>query len=520
MALIDTYSQPLSSEQVAHLLRRTTFGATPAQLKEWTGKKVDEIVIQLLASQPTPAHPTLKDGTTFHNLSWGNNAATDADRNTYDGNARKQLKYWWIGLMIKQPVSIIEKMTLFWQNHFVSTTTEASDARFMYRYLQLMRKYALGNFRQFVIEVSKDPAMLKYLDNDQNTAAKSNENYARELQELFTIGIGNYNEDDVKAAARVLTGWRTIGYRDITKPDIGTEFRISQHDTKDKVFSTFYQNKTIKGRTTATAGEEELTEFIDLILAQKATALFIVRKFYRWFVQAEISEQIEKEVIEPLATIFRKNYEIKPVIEALLKSQHFFDVNLLGSQIKSPLDLVIGTLRTFNYQLPDPLTDRLTFDNATTYFFTRAREQQMEVLEQPSVFGWRPYYDTDFYEIWINSTTLALKGSFTDIIVKGSTSLKLTFDSITLAKNTSNPKEPYGLVAALTQPLFAVVLSDEQNKYLVEEVLMAGQPYYEWITIWTDHIDDPNNNNKKTAVKSRLDRLFTYLLRLAEFQMG
>lgn len=520
MALLDPYSQPLTARQVAHLLRRTTFAATPAQLKQWTGKTADLLVEQLTSTQPLPEHPTLTDGTTFHNLPWGNNAVDDTARNTYDGNARNKLKYWWIGLMIQQPVSMVEKMTLFWQNHFVSTTVEASDARFMYRYLQLMRKYALGNFKEFVIEVTKDPAMLKYLDNDQNTATKSNENYARELQELFTIGLGNYNEEDVKAAARVLTGWRTIGYRDFTKPDIGTEFRIAQHDTKDKVFSAFYQNKTIKGRTTATAGDEELAEFIALILAQNATALFMVRKFYRWFVQADISTQVEKEVIEPLAVIFRKNYEIKPVLQTLLKSQHFYDENLLGSQIKSPLDLIVGTLRTFNYQLPTALTDRTTFDTATAYFFTRAREQQMEVLEQPNVFGWRPYYDTDFYEIWINSTTLALKGTFTDTVVKGSTSLKVTFDSIAMAQNTTDPKEPYGLVAELCYPIFAFAISDEQNKYLVEQVLMAGQPYYEWTTIWTDYTKDLTNSNKKTAVKSRLDRLFTYLLRLAEYQMG
>lgn len=520
MALIDAYTQNLTARQVTHLLRRAAFGATPSQIKEFTGKKVEVVLQRLLATQPVPPHPTDENQKTSHDLVWGGTGTNDTERNNFDGVRRARLKYWWIGLMVSQPVSLLEKTTLFWQNHFVSTSTLVSDVRFLYRQNQLLRKYALGNFREFVIEITKDPAMLLYLNGASNVVGKPNENYARELMELFTIGRGNYTEDDVKAAARVLTGWRSLNYRSTTVATAGFEFRSSQHDTADKTFSDFYQKKTIKGRAGATAGDDELKELVDMILTQPETARFIVRKFYRWYIQADISPVIEKDFIEPLAVIFRKNYDVKALLEALFKSQHFFDETLYGSQIKSPLDLVVGTLRTFNYQLPDPVKDRTKYDVATNYFHARSREQQMDIIDQPTVFGWRPYYDTDFYEIWINSTTLALRGAWTDYVVKGATATAVDINTLGLPMLTSDPTEPYKMVRELTDLLMEFPLTEDQVTYLVEQPLMAGAPYYEWTEIWNAYVKTPNDNMKKAAAKTRLDRLMTFIMRLAEYQMG
>jgi uncharacterized protein (DUF1800 family) len=526
MALIDVYTQNLTARQVSHLLRRTAFGATPAQIKSFTGKKVDVIAQQLFATQPVPPHPTDENQLTSHDLVWGGPATTDADRNNFDGVRRGRLKLWWMGLMINQPVSIAEKMTLFWQNHFVSTSTDVSDVRFLYRQNQLLRKFALGNFKDFVIEITKDPSMLVYLSGGSNVVGKPNENYGRELMELFTIGRGNYTEDDVKAAARVLTGWRSLNYRSTTIATVSFEFRSAQHDTADKVFSDSFQKKVIKGRAGATAGDDELKDLIDMILAQPETARFMIRKFYRFFIQADISTQIEKEFIEPLAAIFRKDYEIKPVLTAFFKSQHFFDETLYGSQIKSPLDLIVGTLRNFNYQVPDLLKARTQYDAATNYFYNRTREQQMDIIDQPSVFGWRPYYDTDFYEIWINSTTLALRGAWTDYVVKGASATALDINTLSLPLLTSLPQvltdsqSAYIMVRELTDLLLEFPLTDDQVKYLVDQPLMAGSPYYEWMTIWNDYVKTPTNAMKKSDAKTRLDRLMAYVLRLAEYQMG
>lgn len=526
MALIDAYTQNLTARQVSHLLRRTNFGATSAQIKSFTGKKIDVVVQQLLAFQPVPPDPTDENQKTSHDLVWGGPTLVDADRNNFDGARRAKLKYWWMGLMTNQAVSLTEKMTLFWQNHFVSTSTIVQDVRFLYRQNQLLRKFAFGNFRNFVIEITKDPAMLVYLSGNSNVVGKPNENYARELMELFTIGRGNYTEDDVKAAARILTGWRSLNYRSTTVATIASEFRSAQHDTADKTFSDSYQKKIIKGRAGTTAGDDELKDLVTMILDQPETARFIVRKFYRFFVQADISAQIEKDFIEPLATIFRKDYEIKPVLTALFKSQHFFDETLYGSQIKSPLDLIVGTFRNFSYQVPDPVKERIKYDAATTYLYARSREQQMDIIDQPNVFGWRPYYDTEFYAIWINSTTLALRGGLTDYVVRGATNINLDINTLSLPSLTSLPQvltdkdSVYVMVKELTDLMMAFPLAEDQIKYIVEQPLMAGAPYYEWMEIWNAYIKAPTDAMKKSAAKTRLDRMMVYILRLAEYQMG
>jgi uncharacterized protein (DUF1800 family) len=520
MALIDAYTQNLTARQVSHLLRRTAFGATQTQIKSFTGKKVEVIVQQLFAPQPSPPDPTDENQKTFHELVWGGGAATDAERSNFDGVRRTRLKLWWIGLMANQSVSLTEKMTLFWQNHFVSTSSDVPDVRFLYRQNQLLRKFALGNFKDFVIEITKDPAMLVYLSGGTNVVGKPNENYGRELMELFTIGRGNYTEEDVKASARILTGWRSLNYRSTTVATTSFDFRSAQHDTADKSFSDSFQKRVIKGRVGATAGDDELKDLVTMILDQHETARFIVRKFYRFFIQADISAQIEKEFIEPLAAIFRKDYELKPVLTAFFKSQHFYDETLFGSQIKSPLDLIVGTLRNFNYQLPDPVKTRTQYDAAITYFYSRAREQQMDIIDQPSVFGWRPYYDTEFYEIWINSTTLALRGAWTDYVVRGATATALDINTLALPLLTTTPSDPYIMIRELTDSLLAFPLTEDQIKYLVEQPLMAGSPYYEWTEIWGAYVKTPSDAMKKSAAKTRLDRLMTYILRLAEYQMA
>jgi uncharacterized protein (DUF1800 family) len=520
MASLDKYDQPLSAKQVAHLLRRVTFGGDQDTIKRLAGKTPQSIVQTYLAETPLPAPPRDSLNQTFLELPWGSPGVDSTEQNKYDGTRRALVKAWWLAQMMNQKGNIIEKMTLFWQNHFVSTATDVSDARFIFLQYQLLRKHALGNFRTFVIEITKDPSMLLYLNGNQNVTGKPNENYGRELQELFTIGLGNYDENDVKNAARALTGWRPLGFRSTTTAQISVEFRPAQHDTGDKNFSTHYQGTVIKGRTGATAGDTELGELIDMILRQDQTALYIVRKIYRWLVQAEISTTTENEVIKPLAAIFRSNYEIKPVLEKLLTSRHFFEENLYGSQIKSPLEIIIGTLAHFNVSVPDSITDRETYDLFTQYLAARAKEQQMEVFDQPSVFGWRPYYDTDFYELWINSTTLALRGSFTDTIVKGNAKQKIDIGSLYQAKRVSTPSDPVILINELTSNLFAFDLTQAQKNYVIDEVLIPGLPRYEWGLEWNTYMSDPNNKAKENAVKMKLDSVFQYLLRLAEFQMG
>lgn len=520
MALLDKYETPLTSGQVAHLLRRITFGGSAKNIKNLTGKTAETIVASFLSDTNAPAAPIEQGNITFENLAYGYPGINTDERNKYDSSRRTLIKGWWLGQMMTQQESIIEKMTLFWQNHFVSTAADVNDAKFIYFQYKLLRKHALGNFRTFLIEITKDPAMLLYLDGNENISAKPNENYGREMQELFTIGQGNYDEDDVKSAAAVLTGWTPVGYRSTESVRIGVEFKPEKHNKTDKKFSSYYQNTIIKGQTGKNAGDQELGELVDMILRQNKTALFIVRKMYRWFVQAEISPTIENEVIKPLADLFQKDYEIKPVLTKLFNSQHFYDNQLIGSQIKSPLDLIIGTLVHFNQSVPDPVNNWKYYNLFIQFLAARAKELQMEVFEQQTVFGWRPFYDTDFYKLWINSTTLALRGAYTDSLITATTSAAIKISTLELVKNVSNPSDPVVLVDELTDYLFAFDLTQSQKDYVIDEVLNPGLPRFEWTVEWNQYMANPNNSTKSKSIKMKIDNMYLYLLRLAEFQMG
>ena len=515
MALIDPYTKPLTAQQAAHLIRRATFGPSPTQIKQFAGQTSQAAVQSLLVAPALPVPPidplTAKP---FNTLAFDN---------AQQGAWQNATKYWWLGLMVNQGVTIREKMVLFWQNHFVSTFAEVSDARYIYRQNTVLRRHALGNFRSFIIEMTKDPAMLRYLNGNQNVVGKPNENYGRELQELFTIGVGNYTEDDVKAAARVLTGWADTGFRNTANSDITATFRVAQHDATDKVFSASYQNKVIKGRTGATAGDLELGDLVDMILEQPETARYIVRKLYRWFVNSDITTNIEQNFIEPLAKVFRQsNYEIRPVIAALLNSQHFYEDALRGAIVKSPLELNVGTLRFFGITVPDAVTNSAGFTQLTAFIQTRNREQQLDVMDQPNVFGWRPYYDTGFYDLWINSATLALRGYYTDLLMGGNVRYgvdKVTLDPIATAKLVSDPSDPAKLIDEWAGLFYAVDLPQTQRDFLIDTVLVAGLPRYEWTNEWTTYASDPTNKNKQMSVSMKLNTILKYMLRLAEYQL-
>ncbi|GAB4026642.1 DUF1800 domain-containing protein [Spirosoma koreense] len=515
MALLDTYTKPLTADQVAYLLRRATFGPTPDQIKSLTGQTAAQIVAKLLADQPTPVPPL--DLTTSKPFTDQPFDMTNA------GKYNLYVKYWWANLMLNQPVSLLEKMTLFWSNHFVTNDATVNDYRYMYRYNTLLRQYALGNFKAFAVAITQAPAMLRFLNGNQNVAGTPNENYARELQELFTIGRnGGYTEDDVRTAARVLTGWADSGYRDATTAAISSAFRATKHDTTDKKFSATYQNTVIKGRSGANAGLDELNDLLDMILRNDETPRYICRRLYVWFVNSDISADVETNFIRPLADLFRKsNFEIKPVMAALFQSQHFFSDSLRGAIIKSPTDLVIGTMRFWSLQAPDPTQNITAFYQIGNYIFARIKEEQQEILNPPTVFGWTAYYQTGYYQQWINSTTLGLRGFFSDALTTNALKLngKAVVDVLAYTKTLPDPTDPAKLVDDMTAQMLAISLSQAQRDFLTDTVLLNALPRYEWTAEWNDYVRNPNDAAKKQAVQLKLTTFLQYLFRTALYQI-
>ncbi|HSC38406.1 MAG TPA: DUF1800 domain-containing protein, partial [Chitinophagaceae bacterium] len=313
------YKGKWTRAQAKHLLKRTMFGARKEDIDYFAAKSLRSTLRELLdteeATPPPPVNNYNDDKYTDEEIQPGQTWITATKvTGMNSGRRRNSFKAWWLGLMINQQRTLREKMVLFWHNHFATETNVIDNPTFIYKHHILLRQYALGNFKDMVKAVTADPAMLKYLNGNASSKKAPDENYGRELQELFTVGKGpgsHYTEADVKAAARVLTGFRI---ENKSLPDVHGIFDGSRHDEGDKQFSAFYGNTIIKGRK-GKDGEQEFDEMLDMIFAQEEVSRFICRKLYRFFVYHQVDDNAEKNVIEPLAKTFRKNnFEIKPVL--------------------------------------------------------------------------------------------------------------------------------------------------------------------------------------------------------------
>ncbi|RLD26292.1 MAG: DUF1800 domain-containing protein, partial [Bacteroidetes bacterium] len=411
-----------------------------------------------------------------------------------------------------------EKMVLFWHNHFVTELNVVNIPAYLYEYNQLIREHSLGNFKTLAINMTVNTAMLRYLDGIQNTAASPNENYARELFELFTIGKGpligegnytHYTEQDVQEGARVLTGWK------INNNTRTAWFNANHHDKGIKNFSEYYGNQVI-----ADQGNTEYQALIHMIFNQKETARALVRKLYRWFVYYQIEEETENQIIEPLSDIlFDNGYEILPVLTRLLSSEHFFDQEFRGCYIKNPLEFILGSLRRLEVSISDELQTKYEVWNL---FYNLAGNQELDLGNPPDVAGWPAYYlQPTFNELWINSATLPQKAEFSTKLIHGNykkNEIKLEVDVIALAEMTSVPSEPIQLITEFCELLLPVPVSELQIDAL-KEILIPGLPDFEWTVEWFNYKNNAGDETLKAAVENALRLLLEAILQLPEYYL-
>ncbi len=524
------YTGPWETPQVVHLLKRTMFGASQADIRHFKSQSLSACVDELLnPAVPLPSPPVkeydiagaaVPDTAIQPGTTWVNDPNGDG---TITSRRRASFKKWWTGVMINQDRSIREKLTLFWHNHFATESTDVGDSQYVYKHHNLLRTNCLGNFKSMVKAVTIDPCMLRYLNGYLNTGAAPDENYARELQELFTLGKENnpnYTEDDVKAAARVLTGWR------ISSATISSSFDNNRHDKNNKQFSSFYNNAVVTGRNSATAGELELNDLLNMIFSKQAeVSTFIAKKIYRWFCYYDVDTQTQADVIEPMAKIFREsNWEIRPMLSALLNSEHFYDVLNTGCMIKSPVDTVIGMCREFKMVFPDPVNQY-----GDAYAMWDHIRNHMAIMGQnygdpPDVAGWSAYYQApQFYGLWINSDTLPKRNRFTDQFMAAGYSRNgktIKIDPVAFAKSLSNTGDPNVLINDSLDILYQVPISDASKQTVKNQILLSGtdSDYY-WSNAWNAYIANPGDNVAYNAVFLRLRDLYKYLMNLAEYQL-
>jgi uncharacterized protein (DUF1800 family) len=564
---LNAYALPLTTAQAAHLLRRATFGPTQAEITNFTGLSATTAIQNLINSiNYIPSPPVdLNETKTTVGQEYVNSVYDSTLARNFE--FRYYYNHWWINMMATQGgnPSIIDKMTLFWQNHFVTTEATVDEYRAIYKYFMKVRSRSLENFKDFARDITYDPAMLKFLNGNENMkstgGAASNENYARELQELFVVGAkdfagnSNYTENDVKAAARVLTGWQYTNFYTNTTTSVGNKFTLTRHDTAPKTFSASYGSITINTPASIPVGYNNVGEFevdalLDMLFAHPETPKFICRKLYRFFVNPNVTQAIEDNVIVPLANIFKsvnagtgRSFEIKPIIQTLLSSEHFYDVGNIGAIIKSPAEFIIGAHRFLNF--PVPTIDSANLINSVKnhkayaqYIYDRLSEMQMILLDQPTVFGYDAYFQTGYSRNWINTSQIGLRNSFTDKLLTGRTlvsgitplvTIKIDMlamvDTANIAHNPTIPLPPnydvtncVHIVDLVTMNLFATPLSQAQKDFLIDTILMIGQQRSNWTTQWASYKSNPTSTNIST-VKSKLDALMKYLLRMAEYSI-
>ena len=369
----------LSYDDARHLLNRSGFGATDAEIRRFAGMTRADAARTLLAQTrttavtPPPAF-TAESGP----LRYPRDKASADERKQFQQEQIRdglELRGWWIQEMLATPSPLTERMTLFWHNHFVSAQQKVRLAVLMYRQNVTLRENALGNFGALLHAIARDPAMVIYLDSAQNRKGTPNENFAREVMELFTLGEGHYGEQDIKEAARAFTGWslnRETGH---------FMFRPFIHD---------YGRKTVLGRTGYLDGDDVL----DILLARPETAELVVRKLWREFVSPDPDE---REVARIAARFRESRYEIKVALQEILTSDAFYAPENRGVLVKSPVDLVVGTLRDFGMR-----------PGETVPFAVAAAGMGQNLFGPPNVKGW-PGGDA-----WINASTLLARKAFLD----------------------------------------------------------------------------------------------------------
>ncbi len=391
-------------------------------------------------------------------------------------------------------LTIAEKMTAFWSGHFATEFVIDEDyvvAPLLYRQNKLFRENGLKNFKDLVMSITLDGAMLVYLGGDLNNAGAPNENYARELLELYTTGLGHYTEGDIKNAARILTGWHAARFVDAPAPNgmFNTYFSAAEHDINAKEFMTVsFPARDAASNTEFLVQRDEVRKLIDTIFLKRPrpVAEFISRKLYRFFVYSNPTAN-DESVISAMADVFiENNFEIKPVMAALLKSAHFFDNSNIGAQIKTPAEFETGLAR----QIALPNTEAAADD------MTRLGQ---ELFDPPNVSGWPGYRD------WITTSTYPIRSEIALRAVATASDERL----IELIQSVPD----YSTVGTLVENIAALLLPrrlSPERKTNLQGKLLAGAPDYEWPDILA--------NSSSTAARNMRDMLST-IVQLPDFQL-
>lgn len=472
---IPSPENPWNEAKVKHVYNRLGFGANREEIQAGLQMTPGELIDQLL------------DGAEAHNLSSPPNWA-DWTNEDYDGDNdlyfqhKTEFRIRWLGEMINEGIK--SKMALFWHNHFVTEEQAYGCNSFMWAYYKLLHDQAYGNFRSFVEKIGKAPAMMVYLNNVQNIKQSPNENYARELMELFTMGADNgYTQRDVEQVAKALTGWRFTWY----------ECRSDDLELVDYFFDE--DIKTIFG-ISGFYGYDDVHELIFTRRSEQVSK-YITGKIMSFFAY----EKIDPIINDALATTFKdSNWEIMPVLKQLFKSEYFFNENLIGANIKSPIENIIGQYKMTGLQYPDDI-DYNTLNDVNYYVFTLGQE----LFNPINVAGWKGY------RTWLNENTLTSRWNI-------STNLSRRYSDSARGKLLDLALE---LSPSITDPVLITqaIASHFLNHELEPNHLATAVDYLKG-EIPENYFEDGSWNLYFDEAPDQLINLLYFLMRLPEYQLS
>lgn len=554
MPSLAPYTGNLDKRLAAHLLRRVTFGPTKAEIDQFTGMSISQAVDAMtntagFAPPPDPIAPG-KSGTWV----WGN----DSSKNSSSGNnpgdylTHTYLGGWYIDEAFEnKPAHIAHKMVFFLHTIF-ATDHHAKKSVYQYQQMALLRHYTNGSVKDIARKIILDNQMIVFLNSESNTKFAPNENFGREVLELFTILKGpqigpgdytNYTEHDVQQAAKVFTGIKQQGISTNTSTrDTDTNLAkgtiyMAHHETGNKTFSSAFNNKTITGGSSTTAVNQEFDAFIDMVFDQLATAVSYVRRIYRFFVHYNITPDVELDIIQPLAVELHTNgYNMMPIIQKLLKSKHFYDKddtrsddNVVGAIISSPLEYFVKLFRLFRINPPSESGNAYNHyhefyrDTVLRYILLN---MDMDLWSPPSVAGYNAYHQAPAYsKAWISANTLPFRYKFIEMLYTGRKqliggSIHVTFNVMdfingTNPTNISDPRTPGTLVHEIVDYAFPEGIPTSRFDYFKNDMLLGNYSELEWADEW----DEYDRTGDDSVVKPQIEKLIRAVVQSPEFQL-
>ncbi|MCD8539661.1 MAG: DUF1800 domain-containing protein [Leadbetterella sp.] len=488
---LEEHNSPLTRTEVRHLLQRCSFAVSPVVIDKYVGKTAGEVVDALFANaqaKTSPAPLPFVNDVLYNpdNQSGSKKEEESQKLNKHSGDYNWDLGGWWVTQMKNDRESILEKLVFFWHGHLTTQYANCVSIPAIPMYLQndLFRKNFAGNFYTLLEKVTIDGAMLVYLNGNDNISEAPNENYARELLELYSLGVGNYTESDIKEAAKILTGWKVKYFADESNTPNRGYFNASDFDKNTKRFfdETFTVNYEL---TQQNVYNNSVRKLINVILAKKGdvAAKFMMRKFYRYFVYARPDKTDEALINDLASRLVAAKFEFTPVLKTLLKSKHFFDEKNIGIQLKSPAETIVNMVSHFKY------VDR--------YARNVMSELGLELFNPPNVSGWKGYRS------WVSTKSLPT----TIFYIHEIFSFNTAADFATWAEGIDNSGDLDRLTSRILETFFGRPVSAERFKAYTS--LLAASPT-EWSSVKGD----------KNQAGQRVKKLMENVIKAPEFYLS